>query len=187
MDAPYTLILTPKWIKKGLALSKNPSEWRTCHNTTNSLKYKKRRIRRRRRVPIRRGKKRKIRWIRRNEKGEKKKKRITKRKDPKLYKKEKIKKVRAYGRTGTFWPQNIAGRTSEAAMGGEVARDLIFHSLRVPVERKKPLIVNIFGGRIRSSEAAMGGEARSALVNVAMSRKRRVRAAHGRARAAKSH
>ena len=42
---------------------------------------------------------------------------------------------------------------------------------------------------MRSSEAAMGrgGWARSALFCVAMSPKRRVRAAHGRARAAKSH
>jgi hypothetical protein len=38
------------------------------------------------------------------------------------------------------------------------------------------------------SEAAMrGGEARSAPLGVAMSPKRRVRAAHGRARAAKTH
>ncbi len=41
-----------------------------------------------------------------------------------------------------------------------------------------------FGG---SSEAAMGGGARSALLGVGMSPKRRVRAAHGRARAAKTH
>ncbi len=41
-------------------------------------------------------------------------------------KKEKPKKVRAYGRTGTFWPQNIAERISEALMGGAGARDLIF-------------------------------------------------------------
>ncbi len=40
-------------------------------------------------------------------------------------KKEKSKKDRAYGRTGTFWPQNIAERISEAAMGGAGARDLI--------------------------------------------------------------
>ncbi len=40
----------------------------------------------------------------------------------------------------------------------------------------------------RSSEAAMsGGGARSALFGVLMSPKRRVRAAHGRARAAKTH
>ncbi len=40
-----------------------------------------------------------------------------------------------------------------------------------------------------SSEAAMGGEggARSAPSGVAISSKRRVRAAHGRARAAKTH
>jgi hypothetical protein len=41
-----------------------------------------------------------------------------------------------------------------------------------------------FGG---SSEAAMNGGARSAPSGVAMSPKRRVRAAHGRARAAKTH
>jgi len=38
-----------------------------------------------------------------------------------------------------------------------------------------------------SSEAAMGGGARSAPLGAAMSPKRRVRAAHGRARAAKTH
>ena len=53
-------------------------------------------------------------------------------------KKKKSKKVRAYGRTGTFWPQNIAERIGEAAMGGAGARDLIFHSLCGPVERKNP-------------------------------------------------
>jgi hypothetical protein len=41
-----------------------------------------------------------------------------------------------------------------------------------------------FGG---CSEAAMGGGVRSALFGVLMSPKRRVRAAHGRARAAKTH
>ncbi len=45
----------------------------------------------------------------------------------------------------------------------------------------------IFGGRIRSSEAAMDGGARSAPFKLAMSSKRRVRAAHGRLRAAKTH
>jgi hypothetical protein len=38
-----------------------------------------------------------------------------------------------------------------------------------------------------SSEAAMGGGARSAPLGVATSPKRRVRAAHGRAREAKTH
>jgi hypothetical protein len=38
-----------------------------------------------------------------------------------------------------------------------------------------------------SSEAAMGGGARSAPLGVAMSPKRRVRAAHGRACAVKTH
>jgi hypothetical protein len=38
-----------------------------------------------------------------------------------------------------------------------------------------------------SSEAAMGGGARSAPLGVAVSPKRRVRAAHGRAREAKTH
>ncbi len=45
------------------------------------------------------------------------------------------------------------------------------------------IVIFLFGG---SSEAAMGG-ARSALLGVAMSLKRRVRAAHGCARAAKTH
>ncbi len=55
-------------------------------------------------------------------------------------KKEKSKKVRAYGRTSTAWPQNIAERISEAAIGGAGAmeQDLIFHCLCGPVERKKP-------------------------------------------------
>ncbi len=43
---------------------------------------------------------------------------------------------------------------------------------------------SFLGGRIRSSEAAGG---RSAPLGVAMSPKRRVRAAHGRAREAKTH
>jgi hypothetical protein len=45
----------------------------------------------------------------------------------------------------------------------------------------------IFGGRMRSSEAAMGGGARSAPFGMAVSWKRQVRAAHGRACAAKTH
>jgi hypothetical protein len=45
----------------------------------------------------------------------------------------------------------------------------------------------IFRDRIRSSEAAMGGGAHSAPFGVAMNPKRRVRAAHGRARVAKTH
>jgi hypothetical protein len=49
------------------------------------------------------------------------------------------------------------------------------------------LFLSIFRDRIRNSEAAMGGEAHSAPFGVAMNPKRRVRAAHGRARAAKTH
>ncbi len=55
----------------------------------------------------------------------------------------------------------MAGRISETAMGGAGLGDLIFRS---PCGKKKALdvggpssIVNILGGRIRSSEAAMGG------------------------------
>jgi hypothetical protein len=78
---------------------------------------------------------------------------------------------------------------------GRGAGDLILHNLCSPVERKKPLtwaaqvrqIVNIFGGRIRSSEAAMGGWGAQRPFGMAMGSKRRVRAAHGRARAAKTH
>ncbi len=77
---------------------------------------------------------------------------------------------------------------------GRGAGDLILHSLCGPVERKKPLtyaaqeILYIFEDRIKSSEAVMGGGgARIAPFGVAMSSKRRVRAAHGRARAAKTH
>ncbi len=44
-----------------------------------------------------------------------------------------------------------------------------------------------FGGLIRSSGAAMGGGARSAPLGVFKSPKRRVRAAHGRPREAKTH
>jgi hypothetical protein len=103
---------------------------------------------------------------RREEKEENNKKKISK----SYTKKEKSKKIRAYGRTGTFWPQNIAERISEAAMGAAGTRDLIFHSLCGPVERKKPWIwaaqvrqiYLIFEGRIISSEAAMGGGGRAA-------------------------
>jgi hypothetical protein len=49
------------------------------------------------------------------------------------------------------------------------------------------IVIIYFWDRIRSSEAAMGGGARSAPFRMAMSPKRRVRAAHGRARAAKTH
>jgi hypothetical protein len=63
------------------------------------------------------------------------------------------------------------------------------------VERKNPFtrgaqvrkIIFIFGIQRKSSEAAMGGGARSAPFGVALSPKRRVRAAHERARAAKTH
>ncbi len=46
------------------------------------------------------------------------------------------------------------------------------------------LFLENFGG---SSEAVMGGGARSAPLGVVMRPKRRVRAAHGRAREAKTH
>jgi hypothetical protein len=59
-------------------------------NSTNRLKYKKRKIRRQRKVRYEK-----------NKKNKKNKKRITKIKDQKLYKKGKNKKVRVYGRTGT--------------------------------------------------------------------------------------
>jgi hypothetical protein len=47
--------------------------------------------------------------------------------------------------------------------------------------------LSIFRDRIRNSEAAMGGGAHSAPFGVAMNPKRRVRAAHGRSREAKTH
>jgi hypothetical protein len=73
---------------------------------------------------------------RREEKEENNKKKTSKN----FRKKKKPKKIRPYGRIGTqFYPKNIAGRISEAAMGGAGAGDLIFHSLCGPVERKKPL------------------------------------------------
>ena len=49
------------------------------------------------------------------------------------------------------------------------------------------VFLSIFRDRIRNSEAAMGGGAHSAPFGVAMNPKRRVGAAHGRARAAKTH
>jgi hypothetical protein len=47
--------------------------------------------------------------------------------------------------------------------------------------------LSIFRDRIRNSEAAMGGGAHSAPFGVAINPKRRVRAAQGRACAAKTH
>jgi hypothetical protein len=142
----YSLIFTSNGSKKDWPPQKIPRNdgyayiinMHVC-NTTNSLKYKMRRIRRRRIAPT----------------------------------KEKPKKIRAYGRTGSeFWPQNIAGSISEAAMGGTGAGDLIFHSLcslHVVQWKEKRL----WRGRPKfdrfyislSSEAATGGGgARSAPV-----------------------
>ena len=53
-------------------------------------------------------------------------------------KKEKSKKLGHMVAPVHFDPQNIAERISEAAMGAAGTRDLIFHSLCGPVERKKP-------------------------------------------------
>jgi hypothetical protein len=54
MIAPYTLILTPNELGKGWPPQKTPQNdgyfMSVDCNTTNSLKYKKRRIRRRRMV-----------------------------------------------------------------------------------------------------------------------------------------
>ena len=47
--------------------------------------------------------------------------------------------------------------------------------------------LSIFRDRIRNSEVAMGGGAHSAPFGMVMNPKRRVREAHGRARAAKIH
>jgi hypothetical protein len=56
------------------------------------------------------------------------------------------------------------------------------------IETGELFVVNRKFDEDRSSEAAMGGEgARSAPFGMLMSPKRRVRAAHGRARAAKTH
>jgi hypothetical protein len=75
--------------------------------------------------------------------------------------------------------------------------DLIFHSLCVPVEKKAldvggPISTDLiyFWGsnkKQRSCDGRGGGGARSAPFGVAMSPKRQVRAAHGRARAAKTY
>ncbi len=85
MVTPY-ITIDPKWIKKGVAPSKNPSEWRTYHNTTNSLKYKKSRIRRGKKRSIRVDEEEKI------EKERRKKREQQKEKIQKLYKKGKIEK-----------------------------------------------------------------------------------------------
>jgi hypothetical protein len=86
---------------------------------------------------------------------------------------------------------------------GSVAGNIKYHSLGGPVEKYTPLARrpefgpegkhfvtgnSLFFIRGESSETAMGGGgARSAPLGVAMSPKRRVRAAHGRARAANTH
>jgi hypothetical protein len=67
------ITVDPKWIKKGVAPSKNPSEWRTYHNTTSSLKYKKRRIRRGKKSRIRGDEEEEIKKERRNKENNKKK------------------------------------------------------------------------------------------------------------------
>ena len=73
-----------------------------------------------------------------------------------------------------------------SGLGGPVER---FTTLAARVRAKREAFcfwtIFYFGG---CSEAAMGGGgARSAPFGVAMSSKRRLRAAHGRARAAKTH
>jgi hypothetical protein len=55
-------------------------------------------------------------------------------------KKEKPKKVRAYGRTGIhFDPKILSKGSAKLRWAGRKAGDLIFHSFFGPVERKKPL------------------------------------------------
>ena len=126
--------------------------------STNSLKYKRRRKRRRRIAPTRRIRRDKKRRIRRNLKGEQKGKRIIKRKDPKTIEKKNQKKL-----------------------GRMVA----------PVHNFDPKILPEGSAKLRWAMREAGGPlwggARSAPFGVAMSPKRRVRAAHGRARAAKTH
>jgi hypothetical protein len=114
------------------------------YNTTNSLKYKRRRV-------GRQGK------------------------DPKNKEKKNWKnfvRMVAPVYTFEFWPQNIAGRISEAAMGGTGGRDFMYF---------------LGSNKKQWSCDGRGGGARSAPFGVAMSSKRRVRAAHGRARGAKTH
>jgi hypothetical protein len=77
-----------------------------------------------------------------------------------------------------LWTPQYYGKDQRSCEGGGRRRG---------ASDKVRQILFIFGGRIRSSEAAMGGGARSAPLGVAMSPKRRVRAAHGRAREAKTH
>ncbi len=77
-------------------------------------------------------------------------------------------------------------------MGGAGAGDLIFYSL---CGKKKALDVGgpssidckYFWGSNKKQRSCDGRGARSTLFGVAMNPKRRVRAAHGRARAAKIH
>jgi hypothetical protein len=77
-------------------------------------------------------------------------------------------------------------------MGGAGAGDLLFHSL---CGKKKALDVGgpssidfiYFWGSNKKQRSCDGGGACSAPIGVAMSSKRRVRAAYGRARAAKTN
>ncbi len=91
------------------------------------------------------------------------------------------------------WPQNIAGRISEAAMGGTGAGDLIASAVQWTEKnpwRERPKFdrLKIFFGSNKKQRSCDGrGGARSAPFGVAMNPKRRVRAAHGRAREAKTH
>ena len=66
------------------------------------------------------------------------KKRITKRKYPKAIQKRKNRKKLGHMVAPVHFDPKILPKGSAAAMGGAGARDLIFHRLCGPVERKKP-------------------------------------------------
>ena len=89
----------------------------------------------------------------------------------------------------------LAGGSGGGAWSQNVDCDIFpLHYLSIYLEsplRGRPefdsLFLSIFRDRIRNSAAMGGGGAHSAPFGVAMNPKRRVRAAHGRARAAKTH
>ena len=96
---------------------------------------------------------------------------------------------KSYDSTETLvlYTRNILYYTSFAASVVHW-KENFFSALHKTIETGELFVVNRKCDEDRSSEAAMGGEgARSAPFGMLMSPKRRVRAAHGRARAAKTH
>ena len=127
----------PKWIKKKAWPPLNDGNVYIINVMSviqQPVKYKKRRIRRRRKVITRRIRTEKK---RRSWKGEKKKKRITKRKDPKTIEKRKNQKMRAH-RDIIVTPKILPRGSAKLRWAGRGTEDLLFHSLCGPVERKNP-------------------------------------------------